>query len=420
MRFNNIFYQKIRFAGLFLIVILLSWSVNAQAQNEKKARQLFDVVLKIVDESGTPIAGAKVVVGEGLIHTQSDQDGSVTFKGYPESVVTITAPLFEKTVSPVIDLMQGKSVTLLYAKMHMTKDDVVELPFTTIKRRFLTGPETVIPGSYFARYPSTDIRNALTGISSMYDIRELDGSPGLHPMEGYQNLDLLSTSSMGATDKFGGMPYVMIDNVPTDLQEYVLDPAEIESATLLKGIVATTMYGPSATGGVLYIKTKQGMKNERMLHVDIESGLSTVDRMPGYVLGADYATLQNQARVNSGLPELYTSAQITEFAKNDGYSLQYPSADYANLMLDDTKEFRRVNMSSSGGNDVVQYNSYLGYAGEGDIINLGAKSDYNRITTRQNVNVKINDQFTALFGFYGNLSFRRSPNYGFDPEVLRL
>lgn len=416
MRFNNIFYKKIRFAGLFLIVILLSWPVNAQVQKEKKARQLFDAVLKVVDESGAPIPDAKVVVGEGLIHTQTDQDGSVTFKGYPESVVTITAPHFEKVVSPVIDLMQSKTVTLMHAKMHMTSDDDIELPFTTLKKRHLTGPETVIPGSYFARYPSTDIRNVLTGISSMYDVRELDGSPGLNPMEGYQSLNLLSTSRMGATDKFGGMPYVMVDNMPTDLQEYVLDPAEIESATLLKGILATTMYGPAATGGVLYIKTKQGMKNERMLHVDVESGVSTVDRMPSYVLGADYATLHNQARVNSGLPELYTSAQIAGFANNDGYDLQYPSADYANLILDKTKEFRRVNMSSSGGNDIVQYNSYLGYTGEGDIINLGAKADYNRITTRQNVNVKINDQFTALFGFYGNLSFRRSPSYGYDPQ----
>jgi TonB-linked SusC/RagA family outer membrane protein len=416
MRFNNIIYQKIRFAGLFLVVVLFSWPVDAQVQKEKKARQLFDVVLKVVDESGTPINDAKVVVGEGLIHTQTDQEGSVTFKGYPESVVTITAPLFEKKVSPIIDLMQNKTVTLAHAKMHMTSDDDVSLPFTTLKRRHLTGPETVIPGSYFARYPSTDIRNSLTGISSMYDIRELDGSPGLHPMEGYQNLNLLSTSTMGSTDKFGGMPYVMVDNVPADLQEYVLDPAEIESATLLKGILATTMYGPAATGGVLYIKTKQGIKNDRLLHIDIESGVSTVDRMPGYVLGADYATLHNQARVNSGLPELYTSDQIAGFAKNNGYDLQYPSADYANMMLDKTKEFRRVNMSSSGGNDIIQYNSYLGYAGEGDIINLGAKSDYNRITTRQNVNVKINDQFTALFGFYGNLSFRRSPSYGFDPQ----
>ncbi len=61
------------------------------------------------------------------------------------------------------------------------------------------------------------------------------------------------------------------------------------------------------------------------------------------------------------------------------------------MMLDNTMEFRRVNMSSSGGNDIVQYYSYLGYAGEGDIIDMGAKSDYNRITARQNVNVKIND-----------------------------
>jgi hypothetical protein len=176
------------------------------------------------------------------------------------------------------------------------------------------------------------------------------------------------------------------------------------------------MYGPAATGGVLYITTKQGVRNERMLHVDIENGVSVVDRMPGYVSGADYARFQNEARVNDGLPGIYTSAAIDGYANNNGYDLQYPSADYANLMLDKTMEFRRVNLSSSGGNDIVQYNSYLGYAGEGDIVDLGSKSDYNRITTRQNVNVKINDQLTAMFGFYGNLTFRRSPNYGYDPQ----
>ena len=415
MRFNNL-YQKIRFAGLFIVVILLSLPVNAQVEKQKKTRQLFDVVLKIVDENGTPIPNANVVVGEGIIHTQTDLDGSVTFKGYAENVVTITAPLYEKNVSPVIDLMQSKTVTLKHAKMHMSSDDNVPLPFTTLKRRNLTGPEVVIPGSYFARYPSTDLRNSLTGISSMYDVRELDGSPGLHPMEGYQNLNLLSTSTMGATDKFHGAPYVIVDNIPADLNEYVLDPSEIESATLVKGILGTTMYGPAATGGVLYIKTKQGTSNDRMLHIDIENGVSIVDRMPGYVSGADYAGLQNQARVNSGLPEIYTSDAITGYAKNDGYDLQYPSADYAKLMLDKTMEFRRVNLSSSGGNDIVQYNSYLGYAGEGDIINLGSKADYNRITTRQNVNVKINDEFTAMFGFYGNLTFRRSPNYGYSSD----
>ncbi len=86
------------------------------------------------------------------------------------------------------------------------------------------------------------------------------------------------------------------------------------------------------------------------------------------------------------------------------------------MMLDNSMSFRRVNISSSGGNDIVQYYSYLGYAGEGDIIDMGAKSDYNRVTARQSVNVKINDQFSAQFGFYGNLTYRRSPNYGYDGD----
>ncbi len=415
MRFNNIIYQKIRFAGLLILIALLSWPVSGQVQKEKKARQLFDVVLKVVDENGAPIPDAKVVVGEGITHVLTDANGSVSFKGYADDVVTITAPLYEKNVSPVIDLMQSSSLTLMHAKTYMTSDDNVPLPFTTLKKRNLTGPDVVIPGSYFSHYPTTDIRNVLTGISSGYDIQERDGSPGLSPLEGLQNFQGLS-NSYGSTDKFSNMPFVLVDNQPMWLQEAVIDPSEIESVTLVKGILGTTMYGPSGTGGILYIKTRQGVKNERMLHVDIEDGVSIVDRMPDYVSGAVYARLQNVARVNSGLPKVYTSDAIAAYAQNNGYNLKYPSTNFADMMLKNTMQGRRVNMSSSGGNDIVQYFSYLGYAGEGDIINMGPKSDYNRITTRQNVTVKINDQLTAKFGFYGNLTFRRAPNYGFDPD----
>jgi len=415
MRFNNILYQKIRFAGLFILVILLSWPVNAQVQKEKKVRQLFDVVLKVVDESGAPIPSAKVVVGEGIIHAQTDANGSVSFKGYPEDVVTITAPLYEKNISQVISLVQSNTVTLLHAKTYMTSDDDVPLPFTTIKKRYLTGQEVVIPGSYFSRYPSTDIRNTLTGISSTYDVSELDGSPGLSPLEGLQNFQGLS-NSYGSTDKFSNMPFIIVDDMPVWLQEAVIDPSEIESATLVKGILGTTMYGPSGSGGILYIKTKTGAKNEHMLHVDIENGVSVVDRMPGYVSGATYAKLQNDARAADGLPEAYSPAALTGYANNNGYDLQYPNINFSDMMLKNTMPMRRINMSSSGGNDIVQYYSYLGYANEGDIIKMGSKSDYNRITTRQNVNVKINDQLAAKFSFYGNLTFRRSPNYGYDPD----
>ena len=268
MRFNNILYQKIRFACLLIFCILLSLPVNAQVQKEKKVRQLFDVTLKVVDENGTPIPKASVVIGEGITHTETDQNGSVAFKGYAVDIVTVSAPAFEKNVSVLSDLLQKNTITLLKAKIHMTSDDEVPVPYTSLKRRNLTGPEVVVQGKYFEKYPSTDIRNTLTGITSGWDIREQDGSPGLSSQEGLQNLSGLG-NAMGSTDKFSNIPFVFIDGMPVELTEAPLDPAEIESATLLKGILGTTMYGPAGTGGILMITTRRGLKNERILNVDI-------------------------------------------------------------------------------------------------------------------------------------------------------
>jgi TonB-linked SusC/RagA family outer membrane protein len=83
------------------------------------------------------------------------------------------------------------------------------------------------------------------------------------------------------------------------------------------------------------------------------------------------------------------------------------------MMLKNTMAFHRANVSSSGGNDVVQYSAYLGYNGEGDIYKLGATADYNRINNRANIDIKINDALKVEFDIFAGLSFRRSANYGY-------
>jgi hypothetical protein len=215
MRFNNKIYQKIRFVCLLAFCLLLSWPVNAQqmAQKQKKVRQLIDVTLKVTDENGTPIPKASVVVGEGIIHTETDQNGSVAFKAYAVDVVTVSAPSYERSASPVSDIILNNTMKLRKAKIHMTSDDVVELPFNTMKKRHLTGPDVTIPASYFSRYPSTDIRNTLTGITSGWDIREQDGSPGITSQEGLNAYSGLS-NAFGGSDKFSNIPFVLVDGVP--------------------------------------------------------------------------------------------------------------------------------------------------------------------------------------------------------------
>jgi TonB-linked SusC/RagA family outer membrane protein len=277
----------------------------------------------------------------------------------------------------------------------------------------MTGSTTLINGRDLEMYPTTDLRNALTGLATGVEVREISGMPGLSAQEYLGTFG--ASEKVDVTSRGRSLIYI-IDDIPADITELPLDPGEIETISIIKDITAKAMFGPAAADGVVYIKTRRGYVNEHSLNINFEQGVSTIDRFPGFVSGSEYATLNNQARANDGLLENYSGADISAYAQNDPWDLYHPSVDFREMMLKDTRNFTRANVSSSGGNDIVQYHSYLGYNGEGDIYKIGETADYNRISTRSNIDVKINSFLKVKFDFYGNMTIRRSPNYGFDTD----
>ena len=404
--------RKYRFAGLFLASLFLYGNILAQEETTVK-RTLVNINLKVTDQQGNPVQDASVVVGEGFIHAVTDQQGAVAFKAATEDFVTITKSGYEKTVVLANEIMSNNTVAITQSKLLMTNEDVIPLPFMSTKKRYLNGSSQIIKGSQLDKYPTSDIRNALTGLATGLDVRELDGSPGVSAEE---ELALFGIGEKVNVSARGRSVRYIIDEIPTDITEMALDPSEIESITVIKDVVEKSMYGPYAADGVVFIKTKRGRQNERVLNANAEYGVSMTDRMPQWASGADYARLNNIARTNSGLAPLYDESDINAYAKNDPYDMYHPSNNYGNMMLKDNKSFSRVNLSSTGGSDVVQYFAYLGYTGEGDIYNMGSKADYNRLNARSNIDIKINDVLKAQFDFFGALTYRRSPNYGYDPE----
>jgi TonB-linked SusC/RagA family outer membrane protein len=311
------------------------------------------------------------------------------------------------------DLDVAKPVVLTKSKPFMTSADNVPLPFTSIKKRHLTGGYNVLSGSTLDKYPSTDIRNSLTGLANGLNVEENHGAPGLTAEESlsvFRFSDKITVSSRGRD-----MMYI-IDEVPTEITEMPLDPGEIESITVVKDIVGKAMFGPAAADGIVFIKTKRGRTNERIINVNVENGVNMVDRFPEFVGGADYARLNNLARTNSGLTPLYSETDIAAYEKGDPYDMLHPNVNYRDMMLKNSMTFRRANVSSTGGTDKVRYFAYVGYDGDGDIYKIGPKADYNRLNTRSNIDLKINDFINVQFDFFGGLSFRRSANYTYDPE----
>lgn len=407
MRFHYILFQKFRFIGMFMLCLLFLGTVHAQNKENMKVK-MCRVNLQVIDEKGKPIPNVQVVVGEGAIHAESDAKGQLTFQTFPSDFITIFSSGYEKTVALVQDILANNTIKLVKSKLYMTTGDDVPLPFMTIKRRNITSSSTVITGNQLDKYPTTDLRNSFTGLVPGLDIAEKYGSTGMSAEEKFGNYGVLQKVILNSR---GRSPIFIIDDVLTDITEIQLDPQEIETVTNIKDIVAKTMFGPQAADGVIFIKTKRGKKNEHILNVNTEYGTSLIDRFPGFTSGTDYATLNNMAKLNSGLVPNYSTDAIRKYAMNNPYDMYFPSTNYREMMLKNQKSFKRANVSSQGGNDAVQYFANIAYDGDGDIYKIGYKADFNRISTRANLDIKINDLFKVQFGFYGGLNIQRSANY---------
>lgn len=408
MRLLNLIYQKIKWTGL-LLCILITGTIDAQVINDGDKTPA-NVTLRIVDENGKQISDAQVVIGEGVLYTETDATGTSVFKAFPEDVVTVTKDGFETKVMQVNDILQNNIVILVESKLFMGPEDDVPLPFVTLKKRKITGSELILTGDQLEKYPSNDLRNAFTGLVPGLEVRERNGMTGISAEENNGTYGISSKITVSA--RGSNMIYI-IDDMPSDITEIPLDPQEIESVTVIKDIVGKAMYGPLGAEGMMLIKTKHGIANNRFLNVNLESGVSVIDRMPEFVSGSRYAELNNLARTNDNETPLYSLADIAAYSMNNPYDLYHPSIDYRDMMIKNTKAFRRANVSSSGGNNNVQYSVYLGYNGEGDIYKIGEKSDYNRINTRSKVDIKVNDFITTRIDIFAGLTFRRSPNYGY-------
>jgi TonB-linked SusC/RagA family outer membrane protein len=412
MKLNKEIY--IRYGLLLFVLLFIIPAVKMQAQDKAETRKLksVNVTLKVTDEKGDALPGAGIILGEGLVHTETDLMGTVILKVQGDrEFVTISSPGYESQVMLVSDLITNPNIQLVKSKLFMTTNDDVPLPYMTIKKRHLTGSTSVLDANVLDKYPSTDIRNALTGLVTGMEVYERDGSPGMSAEE--------KLGAFGAAEKVGlysrgsSLMYI-IDDVRMDITEMPLDPAEIESVSLVRDIVSKTMYGPAAANGIVFIRTKRGKKNERVLNVNFEQGVSMIDRMPEWVSGADYARLNNLAKKNIGFTSgFYSEDDIAAYAKNDPYDMNHPSVNYRDLTIKNTRSFTRANVSTSGGTDAMQYSAYIGYNGEGDNFNMGADAGYQRINARSNLDIKINQFLKVQLNFAAGISLRDSPNYGY-------
>ena len=384
---------------------------------------------KAVDENGDPLIGATILLMGSNRGTVTDFEGNYTLENVP-----VGEQSFRASYTGYADFTQtavikdGETTTLDFTLGEDTEilEEVVVIGYGSVRKEDATGVVAKIEDKDFNRGAIVSPEQLINGKVAGVQITPGDGSPG-----GGSSIRVRGATSVNA----GNEPLYVIDGMPIDNEGFAggrnplnfINPADIESFTVLKDASATAIYGSRGANGVIVITTKKGKAGSRP-RVNYD-GYYTVSEIRGEpaMLDADnfrdVVTFFAPSRLNSlgnantnWFDEVLRTAEgqshnlsVTGGGQDFGYRL---SAGYQNLEgIIRSSETERVNFSLGYNHnffdDKLIVNTNLRGARTRDVFDPGIGAAWDLDPT-QPVLDPSNETFGGYFE-YGNALAPRNP-----------
>ena len=217
----------------------------------------------VTDDSGVPLPGATVVV-EGTSNAAiTDFDGNYSINA------TIGDVLVASYVGYNSNTQTASSATINFALTQSTELDEVIITAQGIarKEKALGYAVTTITSEDIENKPETDISKILTGKIPGVQINTGGGFLGTNA-----NVIIRSKNSISGSNQ----PLYIVDGAPiTGNRSFDLDPNNIATTSVLKGLAASALYGQDGRNGVILITTKTGSGLARSKGFEVEVSHTT-------------------------------------------------------------------------------------------------------------------------------------------------
>ena len=354
----------------------------------------------VKDADGKPLAGVTVLIQGTSTGTMTGADGSWSLS-VPDGAVLEFSCL---GMTPQTRPFQGQSrleVTMTEDTLYL--EDVVVVGYGTAKKETLTAAVSAIKGDELLKAPSTNVSQVLAGkLSGVSSVQE-SGEPGL------------DQASLRIRGSVYGVAYV-VDGFPVDNINDI-DPADIESVSVLKDGASAAVYGLQAAGGVIIITTRKGDKGDAHITYNGSVGVSMNANFPRFMNGPQFAYYYNLAQEMDQLAsgaiasedeyEPYFSKANVEAMLNGDPTDGWDNVNYIKKVFG-TGITNKHNITVQGGNDKTRYFVSGGFLGQkGNIQGY----NYNRYNVRANIESRIASHLVFNAGLSGVVGRRRTPRF---------
>jgi len=381
------------FLTLFIAVVA---PVAAQQQEE------FVISGTVSDEGGT-LPGVTIYVknkpGTG---TTSDINGKFLIRATKGSVVLFTFVGYEE-VSYYVE----RSVTDLAITMKESAtaiEEVVISALGAVERKATTTGALGTIDTRELQVPASSLANILSGRMGGFVTVQASGEPGKNISEFW----IRGIGTFGANDK----ALVLIDGLEGDLNS--IDPADIESFSILKDASATAVYGVRGANGVVLVTTKRGEEGRMQLSARANFTMSKLQRMPEYVRSYDYALLMNEAREVRGDIPKYSQRELDIIEHKLDRDL-FPDVDWQKEIMNPVSFQQTYYLSARGGGSIARYFLSMATSNESAAYKTApetqfpVKTGYNTYSFRTNLDINLTKTTKLFFNTDGYLTRQTQP-----------
>ncbi|WP_418892939.1 SusC/RagA family TonB-linked outer membrane protein [Limibacterium fermenti] len=383
---------------ILLVSTILSLCFLLQAQ--EKSNFVMEGI--VYDDTKQALPGVSVYIRDKIsVGTITDVNGKFSIRASRGDMIVFTFVGYEKVEYLVTE--EKKDLAITFTETAQELEEVVVMGLGT-QRKISTVAAVSSINVKELQTPAASVANLLGGRVAGVISMQTSGEPGKNIAEFW----VRGIGTFGAN----ASALVLIDGLEGNINS--IDPADIESFSVLKDASATAVYGVRGANGVVLVTTKRGQAGKLNITARANFSVSNLRRVPQYLRAYDYAKLANEARMVRGDSPVYTDVELDIIEDGSDADL-YPDVNWQDEVLRDNSFKQTYYVSARGGAQAARYFLSLGISNETAAYKYdknsvyAANTGYNTYNYRANIDLNLSPSTTLYFGTDGFLSVQNNP-----------
>jgi len=385
---NEMKTKKRKLSTIKSMLAILCWLMSVTMFS-----QTISVRGKITNKQGEPLIGVTVIIKGTTRGTISDSNGNYMLTDVPSNATLDFSYVGMK--SQEIPVGGRTIINVVMEEDVQALEELIVIGYGVQEKAHVTGSVAQIDSKELMVAPMPNVSNMLAGKLPGLIVRQRTATPGADQSE-------LLIRGYGTYND--SSPLFLVDGVPRDPN--TVDPADIESITILKDAASAAVYGLKAAHGVILVKTKRGAIDKKpQITYSGSQTFSKNTRFPKFLNGPDYARWHNKARELDGNEGYFSEEDIEKITYGDPDGI-FGNTNWIDAVFKDHGSTQQHNLSVIGGSQNTQFFFSGGFMDQEGIIPNSGCEKYN---VRSNIDVQINNEFKASLDLRGLYRKTSSP-----------